>query len=112
MGEALAQLGVHLDACVGADRVSGLGAACSQPLDSPAYLSAIHGSEVAGGSCDEGAGVDARRRFTTARRMTVLAGICIEDGDVSALGCNDAEPGPIGCTAAEDFVGEGCSQLG
>jgi hypothetical protein len=46
--EFVTEFGVHLDASVGANWVAGFGAACSEALDGPAYLFAVHGCEVAG----------------------------------------------------------------
>ena len=93
---------MHLDAGVGADGVAGFGAACSEALDGPAYLFAVHGGEVAGGWGGEGAGGGG----------FVVGGGVFEDGDVAALGCDDLEPGFVGGAAAEDFVGELCSCFG
>ena len=47
--DLVAELGVHLDAGVGRDRITGFGAAGSEALDGPAYLFAIHSGEVARG---------------------------------------------------------------
>ena len=75
----VAEFGVHLDAGVGADWVAGFGAACSEALDGPAYLFAVHGGEVAGcwsGEGECGCGL-------------VAGGGVFEDGDVTALSCDD-----------------------
>ncbi len=57
--ELVAQFGVHLDAGVGADGVAGFGAACSETLDGPAYLLAVHagrGSRLVGRGDGAGGG--------------------------------------------------------
>jgi hypothetical protein len=48
-GDVVAKLSVHLDAGVGADGVSGAGAAGPETLDGPADLGAVGDREVAGG---------------------------------------------------------------
>ena len=47
-GDAVAELGVHLDASVGADRRAGMGTARAEALYGPADLLAVHGGEEAG----------------------------------------------------------------
>ncbi len=98
----VAQLGVHLDAGVGADGVAGFGAACAETLDGPAHLFAVHGGEVSAVGCCEGAG---------GGRLVVRGGV-VEDGDVAALDGYDSEPRFEGCAAEEDLVGEFCSCFG
>ncbi len=93
---------MHLDASVGAYWIAGFGAACSEALDGPAYLFAIHGNEIAGVSGREGAG---------GGRLVVRGGV-VEDGCVAALGCNDLQPRFVGVSAAEYFVGQGGSLFG
>ena len=93
---------MHLDAGVGGDGVAGFGAACSEALDGPAYLFAVHGGEIAGGWGGEGAGGGG----------FVVGGGVFEDGGVAALGFDDVEPRFVGGAAAEDFVGELCALFG
>jgi len=70
---------VRLDAGLCADGVAGFGAACSEALDGPAYLFAVHGGEVAGGWGCEGAGCGG----------FVVGGGIFEDGNVAVLRCDD-----------------------
>jgi len=77
--EFVTEFGVHLDAGVGADWVAGFGAACSEALDGPAYLFAVHGCEIAGLR-----GVQGANDFGF-----VLGGWVLEDADVAILGFDD-----------------------
>jgi hypothetical protein len=54
--DAVAELGMHLDARVRADRSAGMGAASSQALHGPADLLAVHYGEEARAAGSEGAG--------------------------------------------------------
>jgi len=90
---------VHLDAGVGADGVAGFGTACSQALDGPAYLLAVHRGEVAVLWGGDGAGAGG----------FVVGGGVFEEGDVSSLSLDDFEEGFEGGTGCEDFVGKLCA---
>src|SRR6202011_268603 len=45
-------------------------------------------------------------------RGIVESGGIFEDRCVTGVGCDDLEPGLVGCAAAEDLVGQECSGLG
>jgi hypothetical protein len=81
-----AKFGMHLDAGVGADRVAGFGAACSEALNGPANLLAIHRGEIAGARGGEGF---LRQWLVVNSRV----GFAFKEGDVSALSLNDLEEG-------------------
>ncbi len=96
---------MHLDAGVGADGGAGFGSACSETLDGPAYLFAVHGCQVAVLFRGDGAGGGG---------LVVVGGVgfAFEEGDVSSLCLNDFEEGFEGCAGGEDFVGECGSVFG
>ncbi len=96
---------MHLDAGVGADGVAGFGSACSEALDGPAYLLAVHGGEVAALWGGDGAGGGG---FVVGGGV----GFAFEEGDVSSLSVDDFEEGFEGCAGGEDFVGELCAIFG
>jgi len=81
-----AKFGMHLNAGVGADKVAGLGAACSEALNGPANLLAVHGGEVAGVRGGEGF---LRQGFV----VNSGVGFAFKEGDVSSLSLNDLEEG-------------------
>jgi hypothetical protein len=70
---------MHLDAGLGGDGISGLGASCSEALDSPAYLLAVHRGQVARCGSGENAGCTG----------LVHGGGVFEDCDVSSLSFDD-----------------------
>jgi hypothetical protein len=55
-GDGVAEFGMHFDAGMGADGISGAGAAGAEALDGPADLGAVHRGEEAGVGGGEGAG--------------------------------------------------------
>lgn len=100
--DRVAKFGMHLDAGMGADGIAGFGSACTETLNGPAYLFAVHGGEVSGVGGGEGArgGVE------------VVGGGVVEEGDVAALGGYDSDPCFEGCAAEKDLVGELSSCFG
>ena len=74
----------------------GLSAACSEALDGPAYLLAVHGGEVAGLWGGESRG----------RGGFVEGGGVFEDGGVAALGLEILSQACRRAPLREDFVGE------
>ncbi len=101
-GDAVAQFGVDFDAGVGVDRASGDEAACAEALYCPAGGDGVDGGEEARRlGVHGGGGAD-----------LVEAGGVVEDGGVSALGLDHAQPGLVSGATDEELVGYDCACFG
>ena len=105
-GDAVAELGVHLDAGVGADRRAGVGTAGTEALHRPADLLAVHCGKKARAGCGKGA-----------RRGGVVEGGgrgegVLRCGVVVRLHLDHLEEAAVGGAVGEELRREECTGFG